>query len=300
MNDAAEGSPSAARCAHNGLSGEQKKEGLFGRLIRTLPFSGDDGSSEGIKHGANGGEARIDSRSVSNSGIWQIPVKEIAIPRAEIVAVPLDISLRQLIDEFRRSGFSRLPVFQNTLDRPVGMVHVKDIALSFGFQNRQADFDLRALLRKVIYVPPSMPIGVLLQKMQVERLHLALIIDEYGGVDGLATIEDLVEQVVGDIADEHDKVDSGLMWERQKSGDYVCLGKTSLEEFESEIGRRLFVEGNDEEIDTLGGLVCMLAGRVPDRGEMIKHPAGLNFVVEDADPRRIKRLQVKLPESGTG
>ncbi|MEX0338680.1 MAG: transporter associated domain-containing protein, partial [Arenibacterium sp.] len=172
-------------------------------------------------------------------------------------------------------------------------------ALTHGFNGGSTAFDLESMLRPLLYVPPSMPIGVLLAKMQTERRHMALVIDEYGGVDGLLTIEDLIEQVVGEIEDEHD-TDEDQTWFKEKSCQYVALAKTPLDEFEAEIGFSLTAheEVDEEEIDTLGGLVFMLSGRVPTRGEVVAHPDGTEFEVIDADPRRIKRLRVRLPGSG--
>ncbi len=222
-------------------------------------------------------------------------VEDVAIPKAEIVAVPDDIGLDDLVAVFRESGLTRLPVFKGTLDTPVGMAHLKDFALQHGFGNGGSEFDLRKLLRPLLYVPPSMPIGVLLQKMQSERVHMALVIDEYGGVDGLVTIEDLIEQVLGEIEDEHDTADDA-MWVREGSSSWLVQARAPLEEFEAEIGQRLVDREDEEEIDTLGGLVFMLAGRVPARGEVIRHPAGHEIEVVDADPRRIKRLRVRLSD----
>jgi magnesium and cobalt transporter len=216
-------------------------------------------------------------------------VEDVAVPMADITAVPDTISLDELVSVFKDSGLTRLPVFEGTLDSPIGFAHLKDIALN------AKDFDLRASLRPLLFVPPSMTIGVLLTKMQTERRHMALVIDEYGGVDGLVTIEDLIEQVVGEIADEHD-VDDDVYFTREKSGCYLALAKTPLEDFEAEIGLSLTTHDDvdEEEIDTLGGLVFMLAGRVPARGEVVQHPDGPEFEVIDADPRRIKRLRVRL------
>ncbi|KIT16498.1 Hemolysin C [Jannaschia aquimarina] len=223
---------------------------------------------------------------------------DVLVPRAEVVAVPVDIELHDLIDRFRSSGNTRIPVFETTLDEPLGMIHLKDLALNHGFNgDRGKPLDLRSLLRPLIYAPPSMPIGVLLTKMQTQRIHMALVIDEYGGVDGLVTLEDLIEQVIGEIEDEHDQ-DEGRYWRQEKSGCYLALARTPLEEFEAEIGRKLTEDGEEEEIDTLGGLVFMLAGRVPARGEVIPHPDGIEIEVVDADPRRIKRLRVRMPEGG--
>ena len=223
-------------------------------------------------------------------------VEDVSVPKADIVAVPSTITRDDLVKVFRDSGMTRLPVYQGTLDTPVGLVHLKDFALKHGFNGTGGGrFVLKNLLRPLLFVPPSMPIGVLLQKMQTERRHMALVIDEYGGVDGLVTIEDLIEQVIGQIEDEHD-VDEDKLWTREKSGAWLALAKAPLDEFEAETGVSLTEHDDvdEEEIDTLGGLVFMLSGRVPARGEGVEHPAGHEFEVVDADPRRIKRLRVRL------
>jgi len=220
-------------------------------------------------------------------------VEDVMIPKVEIVAVPVTATKSELVDIFRESGLTRLPVYNETLDSPLGMVHLKDFALQHGFNGTGERFNLRKMLRPLLYAPPSMPIGVLLQKMQSDRRHLALVIDEYGGVDGLVTIEDLIEQVVGEIEDEHD-IDEGGHWTVEAPGCYLVQARAPLEEFEAEIGQKLVDEADEEEIDTVAGLVFMLAGRVPARGEIIKHPDGPDFEVVDADPRRIKRLRVRV------
>ncbi|UWQ17509.1 hemolysin family protein [Jannaschia sp. M317] len=222
---------------------------------------------------------------------------DVLIPRAEVVAVPVDITLPDLVAKFRESGLTRIPVFEGTLDEPLGMIHLKDVALNHGFNgDRGKPFDMASLLRKLIYAPPSMPIGVLLAKMQTQRVHMALVIDEYGGVDGLVTLEDLIEQVIGEIEDEHDQ-DEGKFWRQEKTGCYLALARTPLDDFQEEIGFRLVDDEDEEEIDTLGGLVFMLAGRVPERGEVIPHPSGAEIEVVDADPRRIKRLRLRMPQA---
>ena len=222
---------------------------------------------------------------------------DVLIPRAEVVAVPVDISLHDLVVKFRESGMTRIPVFEGTLDVPLGMIHLKDLALNHGFNgDRGKPFEIRPLLRQLIYAPPSMPIGVLLTKMQTQRIHMALVIDEYGGVDGLVTLEDLIEQVIGEIEDEHDQ-EEGKFWRQEKSGCYLALARTPIDDFQDEIGMRLVEEEDEEEIDTLGGLVFMLAGRVPARGEVIPHPSGAEIEVVDADPRRIKRLRLRMPQA---
>ena len=227
------------------------------------------------------------------AALRRLRVDDVMIPRAEIVSVPCDTPLGELVALFRSSGLTRLPVYDGTLDQPVGMVHMKDLALRFGFNGDDGDFDLPGMVRPLIYVPPSMPISVLLQKMQSERRHMALVIDEYGGVDGLVTIEDLIEQFIGEIEDEHDQEEDKL-WREEKPGCYVALARTPLEDFEEVIGLSLEHEADDE-IDTLGGLVFLLTGHVPARGEVVPHSSGVQFEVVDADPRRIKRLRVRLP-----
>lgn len=222
-------------------------------------------------------------------------VEDVAVPKADIVAVPVSISKPELVEVFRDSGLTRLPVYDGTLDTPIGTANMKDFALQHGFNGDEAPLDLRAMLRPLIYVPPSMPLGVLLQKMQAERTHMALVIDEYGGTDGLVTIEDVIEQVVGEIEDEHD-AEEVQSWSLEKPGCYLALARTELDDFAQETGLDLTANAaiDDEEIDTLGGLVTLLAGHLPARGEVIVHPDGAEFEVVDADPRRIKRLRVRL------
>ena len=219
-----------------------------------------------------------------------------AIPKVEITAVPVDIGKDELVAVFKEHGFSRVPVYKDSLDSPLGLVLLKDLALQFGFGAGNGRFSLKKLLRPVLYAPPSMPIGVLLQKMQKDRVHMALVIDEYGGVDGLVTIEDLIETVIGEIEDEHDEADAAL-WVMEKPGVYLAQARAPLEELEAAIGLRLRTDEDDEDIDTLGGLVFLRTGRVPARGEIVPHESGAAFEVIDADPRRIKRLRIRLPGS---
>jgi magnesium and cobalt transporter len=238
-------------------------------------------------------------KQVAEEGLAKLKlmrVEDVAIPRSDIICVPSDMELDALINEFRESGYSRLPVFEDTLDNPIGMVHLKDVALKYGFNGKSNSFNVTKSVRPVLFVPPSMPLDVLLQKMQAERTHMALVVDEYGGVDGLATIEDLVEQLVGEIADEHD-TDDDVTWTESKPGIYICQSRAPLEEFEKVLGVDLASDTDDDEIDTLGGLVFMMTGRVPVRGEVISHPSGYDFEILEADPRRIKRLRVyKKPQ----
>ncbi|TNF64799.1 MAG: HlyC/CorC family transporter [Rhodobacteraceae bacterium] len=264
--------------------------GFLGRIIGALtPSSGASSDREEAPAAAPGARHGM-------INLRRMRVEDVAIPKAEIVAVPSTISKDELVDVFRETGMTRLPVYEGTLDTPIGMAHLKDFALTHGFNSKARDFDLTKMLRPLLFVPPSMPIGVLLTKMQAERRHMALVIDEYGGVDGLVTIEDLIEQVIGEIEDEHD-IGEDQTWVKEKPGCYLALAKTPLIEFEAEIGQSLtdHDEVDEEEIDTLGGLVFMLSGRIPARGEVVIHPDGPEFEVIDADARRIKRLRVRVP-----
>jgi magnesium and cobalt transporter len=268
------------------------QRGFFGRIIGAL-------APQDMANGEDGGEAAGPVPPVASlpglSNLRRLRVEDVMIPKAEIVSVPVDIRKEDLVAVFSESGMTRLPVYKGTLDQPVGLVHLKDFALKHGFNGKAGTtrFQLRSMLRPLLFVPPSMPLGVLLQKMQAERMHMALVIDEYGGVDGLVTIEDLIEQVVGEIEDEHDIAESAP-FVQEKPGVYLAKAVTDLEEFEAAIGMKLADAEDEEEIDTLGGLVFMLAGHVPARGEVIRHPDGHEFEVVDADPRRIKRLRVRL------
>ena len=285
-----EGSSGAARSAQS--KSDQKTRAAFGFLTRLF-----------MKLGLVKSKAEENyPGSISNDGehsmmnLRKMRVEDVAVPTAEIISVPDTISKEALVEIFRESGLTRIPVYSGTLDTPIGMAHLKDFALRYGFRDMNGDFDLIPMLRPLLYVPQSMTIGVLLTKMQAERRHMALVVDEYGGVDGLVTIEDLIEQVVGEIEDEHDLEDDAF-WVLEESGKYLAKARAPLKEFCAEAKIDL-TDGEDidgEEIETLGGLVFMLAGRVPVRGEVIEHPAGVEFEIVDADARRVKRMRVQLP-----
>ena len=294
MGDDTDDCSNAAQRAHpeNTETETGEKPGFFERIFDA--FASGEEDSPALKNGELAAAAQ--PRGMIN--LRRMRVEDVAIPTAEIVAVPSTITMEELVGVFRESGMTRIPVYDGTLDTPLGFVHLKDLALTHGFNgDDEAEFDLVAMLRPLLFVPPSMPIGVLLTKMQTERRHMALVIDEYGGVDGLVTIEDLIEQVVGEIEDEYD-TDEDQPWINEKPGSYIALARTPLDEFEAEIGRSLTSHDDvdEEEIDTLGGLVFMLSGRVPSRGEVVVHPDGPEFEVIDADPRRIKRLRVRVPD----
>ncbi len=290
MGEENDGSSSAAQSAHDlDHLDRPQTQGLLTRLVMAIK----------PPPPVNGHAQQASALQTTKPGIGNLrdkSVEDVAVPRAEIVSVPTTISLDDLVAVFRDSGLTRLPVFTDTLDSPVGMIHLKDLSLKHGFRNGNGAFELSSLVRPVLFVPPSMSIGVLLQKMQAERTHMALVIDEYGGVDGLVTIEDLIEQVLGEIEDEHD-IDEADHWKLEKPGCYIAQARAPLEEFETEIGLRLSDEDMDDEIDTLGGLIFMLSGRVPVRGEVVKHASGAEFEIVDADPRRIKRVRVMIPEA---
>ena len=288
MGETGDGSSSAAQGARDG--DDESSRGFFGRLFEVLGGGESDAAAEAERSAMVSAEAGV---RAGLANLTKMRIEDVMIPKVEVVAVPIDIGKDDLVEVFRESGLTRLPVYSGTLDSPMGMIHLKDFALKHGFNGSGEAFELPNMLRPLLYAPPSMPIGVLLQKMQNDRMHMALVIDEYGGVDGLVTIEDLIEQVIGEIEDEHD-IAEGHYWTEEAPGCFLAQARTPVEEFEAEVGLKLVPEEDAEEIDTLGGLVFMLAGRVPARGEVVKHPDGPDFEVVDADPRRIKRLRVRL------
>lgn len=236
-------------------------------------------------------------------------VDDVAIPRADIVGVDEEIGIEELIKCFSEANHSRLPVYRGDLDDPIGMVHLKDVVglIADGHGPRPADCDAEAseeaaapsppaqpilagLLRKLLYVPPSMPVTELLLRMQASRVHMALVIDEFGGTDGLVTIEDLIELIVGDIRDEHDDGDDFTL-RRLSDGRWEASPRIPLEDLAEQTGVHFALEEHDA--DTLGGLVFSLAGRVPLRGEVISHPNGFDFDIVEADPRRIHRITIR-------
>jgi magnesium and cobalt transporter len=214
---------------------------------------------------------------------------DVMVPRADIVAMRVDLTLAQAIEQIRNDGHSRLPVYREQLDDIVGMVHVKDV---FAYVGRPEAFSLEAILRKPLMVAPQMPVLDLLLQMRQQRMHMALVVDEYGGIDGLVTIEDLVETITGDIADEHDDPEAPMVTERP-DGTLDLNARLSVEAFEQRVGPVLTHDERDADIDTVGGLVFTLAGRVPAKGEVISHPSGIEFRVLDSDPRRIRRLRAR-------
>lgn len=225
----------------------------------------------------------------------KLTAEDVMVPRADIVAVESTTSMQEVIRKFGEAAHSRMPIYRETLDDVIGMVHVKDILKywSEAAQNGVEDMlKLQDVRRDVLFVAPSMPVADLLMQMRATRIHMALVVDEFGGIDGLATTEDVIEEIIGEIEDEHDSIDVPMIVE---GGDGVLYvdARLPLEEFEERMGVARMAEDREDEIDTVGGLLFTLAGRVPARGEIISHPLGLEFEVIDADPRRLKRLRVR-------
>ena len=259
-------------------------------------------------------------------------VDDIMVPRADIIALEESDSLAELLRTFGEAGVSRIPLFSETLDDPRGMIHVKDLfrwltheaaadavntrvavapaanapeapsaaapvpaqQLDFGLVDLSRPISSAKIRRPVLYVPPSMPATNLLIRMQSTRIHMALVVDEYGGTDGLVTIEDLVEQIVGDIEDEHDVAEAAYIFTEPKHG-LVASARTPIKQLEEHLGIKLLKPEDEEDIDTLGGLMFSLLGRVPARGEVVRHPSGLELEVLDADARRLKKVKIHQP-----
>ncbi len=213
---------------------------------------------------------------------------DVMIPRVDIVAVEVDTSVEDVLSLLAKRAHSRLPVYHESLDEIVGMLHIKDLLASLA-NGSQAN--IKQMLRDVLIVAPSMPVVDLLLEMRETRQQMALVVDEFGGIDGLITIEDLVEEIVGEIEDEHDVAVAPQISERP-DGSYLADARLPIEEFEEALGPVL-EDDQREDIDTLGGLVFSIAGRIPARGELLRHPLGLEFEVVDADPRRIRRLRIR-------
>jgi len=246
-------------------------------------------------------------------------VVELMVPRAEITALDENESIAELLETFEEAGVSRIPLFRETLDDPRGMIHIKDLfrwfmaeasgrpmrsgkteggeeppaATKIFLQNIDLSRPITTvkIRRQILYVPPSMPAVDLLIRMQSTRIHMALVVDEYGGTDGLVTIEDLVEQVVGNIEDEHDDDEETNIVSDPKLG-VVAAGRTEIEELEKHLKLKLTPEDEESDVDTLGGLIFSMLGRVPARGELIHHPSGIEFEILDADPRRVKKVKI--------
>jgi CBS domain containing-hemolysin-like protein len=215
---------------------------------------------------------------------------DICVTRGEIMAVPNDISFENLVAAFVDAGHSRLPVYSESLDSVVGMVHIKDLFLASVEPARDRSID--ALMREPLFVPESMGVIELLARMRTERVHLAIVVDEFGGTEGLVTIEDVVEEIVGDIEDEHDDAEASMLT-MLDNGLWEADARIELEELAQSVDRRL--SSDEDEVDTLGGLVFLLAGHIPSKGECVTHPSGWKLEAVDSDPRRIIRVRLHAP-----
>ncbi len=221
---------------------------------------------------------------------------DVMVPRVDIVALDVETPFGDVVKDMAEQEHSRVPVYRETLDDVIGFVHVKDILAAV---TERRETKLAPLLRKVLFVAPSMPILDLLVQMRQARTHIAMVVDEFGGIDGLVTIEDLIEEIVGEIEDEHDVAGGPSLVERA-DGTLVADARTPIEVLEEKEGIKLRPPGEQEEVGTLGGLVSTLAGRVPRRGEVIVHPSGIEFEVLEGDPRRIARLRVRRLPAAAG
>jgi hemolysin (HlyC) family protein len=222
----------------------------------------------------------------------ELQVWDVMVPRSDVKAIAATASLAEVVETMRGGMHTRLPVYRENLDEVIGMVHIKDLLPYWG---DGAEFALERIIREVLFVPSSMRVLDLLLQMRDTGIHMAIVVDEYGGTDGLATIEDLVEEIVGEIQDEHDKILPPRIAELP-DGALEADGRVEVEDLEARLGLRLLEPDRREDVDTLAGLIFTLLDRVPARGEVIRHPAGVEFEVLDADPRRIKRLRILRTE----
>ena len=224
--------------------------------------------------------------------IDEILARDIMIPRAEIIALEESISFDEAIKIFVEGAHSRIPIYNEQLDNITGMLHIKDL-VKYQTENDIKGNFIDSIKKDILHIPPSMPALDLLIKMQLTRLHMGVVIDEYGGVDGLITIEDVIEEITGEIEDEHDDKDIS-MFIKLSPNTFEANARLSIVELEKISQIQLINE--DDDTDTIGGLVATVAGRVPQRGEIIKHDSGIVFTILDADPRRIKTIKISIPK----
>ena len=301
---------------------EQQDNGFFARLARAM-FGWRSGTTrediavvlEAAVPGETGVSAEERTMLQNILALRGRRIDDVMVPRADIIAVQNDISIGELVKVFENAAHSRLVVYDDTLDDPIGMVHIRDL---IGFMTARATEDaqksskrkkplpaglnLKAIdlalplsstriVREILFVPPSMPTIDLLAKMQTSHIHLALVVDEYGGTDGLVSMEDIVEQIVGDISDEHDD-DKPPSIVRQADGSYIADARASLEDVVAAVGPEFDVGAAAQEVDTLAGYLMAQGGRLPLRGELVPGPAGFEIEVLDSDPRRIKKVRI--------
>ena len=248
------------------------------------------------EHGDDTGDLTREERVMLLNivSLRELKISDVMVPRADIVAIDIAMSFDEMVQVFRQATHSRLPLYRESMDEIIGMVHIKDVVAALAERDDGDRPRIADIKRRVLFVPPSMAVVDLLLNMRINRTHMALVIDEYGGTDGLVTIEDLIEQIVGEIEDEHDE-QSGPLIRRRRNGALDVDARALVTELEAMIETDILPDDRDEEVDTVGGLVFTLAGRVPVRGEVVAHDSGIEFEVVDADARRLKTVRVRLP-----
>ncbi|HRK62765.1 MAG TPA: hemolysin family protein [Terricaulis sp.] len=297
-----------AEIAEDSEPPSRRRAGLFNRFTRIFARA-NAGPAAAVEEALRNREDRGESIEGAHKDLIlraasfdRLKVADVMRPRAEIVSVEIAATLGEAARVFSESQHSRLPVYSETLDDPQGFVHVRDVLSLLAPDEKgeaRAKFSDRTLARikrDILFVPQSMTLATLFLKMQSSRIHLALVVDEYGGTDGLVSMEDLVEQIVGAIEDEHDE-DSRLVQERP-AGAFEADGRASIDELEAKLGASLELPEHEDEFDTAAGLAVALAGRLPQRGEILHHPAGFDVEIIDADPRRVKRIRLKRRSEG--
>ena len=271
-------SPSEQKRSRGIFGFGRKSEGAGAEMADTVPPETDAATPQAMR-------LRIAEFETSR-------VEDVMVPRADIIGVEFATAFDDVIKLFAECSHSRLPVYRQTLDDPVGFVHIKDVVAEIARDAPTAPQPLERLRRNILYVPPSMKLADLLVKMQATRIHMALVVDEYGGTDGLVSLEDLVEEIVGDIEDEHDE--NAPMLRRCGRNVWEADARMEIEDFADRIGLNLALPEFEDEIDTLGGVAFALAGRVPERGEVLSHPGGADIEIMDSDGRRIRRVRLHV------
>jgi CBS domain containing-hemolysin-like protein len=288
---------------------ERQPESWLDRLRQAVGLKGPGSLRDEIETALNDSQAETDFSAEERLmlrnilGLREVRVDDVMIPRADILALDVAMTLGGAVEAFREAGHSRMPVYRESLDDPIGMVHIKDLMdyvtgqamTDGGLDLARVDLSIGLadthVVREVLFVPPSMPAATLLTTMQTRRVQMAVVIDEYGGTDGLVSLEDVVEIVFGEIEDEHD--DDAPMIVAEPDGSFLADARADLDDLEATLGTRLDLGSEHEDVDTLGGLVFTLLGRIPAVGERIEVPGGLEFEILDSDPRRVKHLRVR-------
>lgn len=293
--------PAPLRAERQDEDDPSSRDTLIGRITAAIGVGGRGG------HGSGQGASEADLELLTRVRRFpSLRVEDVMVPRADIIAVEENVSFDELLKLFADAQHSRLPVYRENLDDPIGMVHVKDLVCELaqelegellpGGESRRSAGVASRIRKDILIVPPSMGVQTLLVQMQTSRMHMALVVDEYGGVDGLVTLEDLVEPIVGDIEDEHD-IDEGPEITSHREGGWVAVARMEIADFREATGLDLSLPDSDD-VDTLGGLVFTLLGRIPPRGEVVRHPAGPELHVIEVDARRIRKLRILQRKPG--